>query len=400
MAIDIEHVQPGELITATLLNEVIDELAKLDVRVTALETTGSKPGVVEITAVTPRTVQVGDFITIVGKNFGFTIGATRVRFNGVAPFEFGQGSNDSVLIVKVPELGVTLPNDGIKVELTVSNATSTAQEEITVKPVPLQQAGTVTVTFSGVQPNPPTPDTDTEFEYVMVSDATLAATVTVAPSIIDAAGAPLGWGALILDSTKKVIENKQIKIDPGDTLAFYVRVRIPSQTNGTQFVIQTSVAGGGLSGASDETPLTVGQASNVDTTITKLAPVDAVGIPLNPKVTLVGSKLSTPLNVVAQVTMEVDFTFAGDYLIELTPATGTSNWLLAVIDPAPPTNSTVGKLSLTTDDIINAGGTVHEDIKVRLRPSTGATAGHAVLTVHRDGETTKRSYTFDLAVAT
>src|SRR4051794_12953871 len=124
MAIEIDHVQPGELITAVLVNEVIDKLVDVDARLTALETTGSRPGAVEIDAVSPSTVQVGDFITVVGKNFGFTLGATRVRFNGIAPFEFGTGSNDSVLIVKVPELGQTMPNDGITVELSVSNATS------------------------------------------------------------------------------------------------------------------------------------------------------------------------------------------------------------------------------------------------------------------------------------
>ena len=57
MAIDIDPVQPGELITAMLLNKVIAEVGEHDARLTALETTATRPGAVEITAVTPRTVR-------------------------------------------------------------------------------------------------------------------------------------------------------------------------------------------------------------------------------------------------------------------------------------------------------------------------------------------------------
>ena len=139
MSIPTEHVLPGALIRADLMNDVIETLASFDSRITALEISsppvdgGPYPQVV-ITSVSPATVHVGDQITVTGSNFDYNIGAAVVHLDTtIVPSFTGASNSNSSLTFVVPSLGV-LPSTGKAVILTVFNAVNEASRTITVLP--------------------------------------------------------------------------------------------------------------------------------------------------------------------------------------------------------------------------------------------------------------------------
>jgi hypothetical protein len=389
MALDITNVQAGELITASLFNELIGELEKLDVRVTALEATGVRPAAVEITDVYPKPARVGDDVTILGKNFGVSTGATRIRFNGVSPTVFRVGSNDTAIICDVPELA-GLAEEGSQVELTVSNAQTTAERSVTVLPVKREQLGDAGILFIGVTPNPVVPGQIADFEFSLNSDASLPATMTITPTI-SVGGADAGWTTSVLDATKNTLGDRRVTINPGDTKPFFVRVLIPANVNGTELVVRADGAGGGLIASSGSQTLTVGQEVEQDPTIIDLTPTRVTNG------TLSGSTVSVKHNVVGEIFVEAHVTAAETYNVSFAPTASTTGWSTALF--TPPANDPA--LRVAPADLNNPGPPAFAQtfIRVRVSPSLDAVPGQAVLTLQRTDETLKRSFTFDLAVA-
>jgi hypothetical protein len=407
MAIVIEHVQRGELITADLINQLIDDIENLDARVTALEQAGSRVGAVEIDSVWKTTVNVGDDITIVGKNFGFTIGATRVRFNGIAPTVFRTGSNDTTLICQVPDVfpGMDpslIPPGGITVSLTVSNATTTAQTTITVKAAPIQVAGEITVNFAGVSPDPPQSGIASDFGFLVQSQAVGTVHGTITSTVTDSTGTPTAWPVQILNATKQstVAQGSQITIGEGASASFFVRVT-PDGPSATPFTVTFKVAAVEVPNAQNSTNAEIGAPSTVDETITAFAPVDFSG----PGVSLADTTLTVPLHTVGQVTFDADFTVAGSYDVTFAPgqgAAGATNWTLAIVDPALDPNTNKHTKVIGAGDLEAGNGTASEAVEIRARPETGATGGTATVTVTRQGQTVptpkSRSFTFGLTL--
>src|SRR4051812_15561766 len=99
MATQFQRVQPGDLITASMMNTLFDGFDSLEARVAALEAGGdgtsppSEIGAVVIANVTPQPVQAGSSLTITGHNFGFSSGGQSVLFNGVPALDFKAGSS-------------------------------------------------------------------------------------------------------------------------------------------------------------------------------------------------------------------------------------------------------------------------------------------------------------------
>lgn len=129
----MQKVQPGDLITASFVNTLIDQLAALDGRVSALE--GALPGNAMLQIFAPLvtdTYHVGDELRIVGQGFGITALNT-VTFDGTTRVNtFKTGSNDNLLIIDIPNL--TLPAQGKQVTLSVSNNAGFAQTSFTLLP--------------------------------------------------------------------------------------------------------------------------------------------------------------------------------------------------------------------------------------------------------------------------
>src|SRR4051812_36923367 len=103
MAQQLQHVSPGDLITAADFNDFIDVLNTSVARIEALEA-GVQPGTgLAITQLIPGgPYRVGDTLQILGRNFQFTIGAHRVFFNSTQVLNFLPTSTDSKLEFVIP----------------------------------------------------------------------------------------------------------------------------------------------------------------------------------------------------------------------------------------------------------------------------------------------------------
>jgi hypothetical protein len=115
MAITFQRVQPGDLITANLMNQIMAAIEALDARSTSVSTSS---GAIQITQVLPSSaVQTGDKIQIIGTGFSSTLSQNLVSIGGV-PVAV-EGGSPSLLVVTVP--GTPGP-----VLLVVSNSNGTA----------------------------------------------------------------------------------------------------------------------------------------------------------------------------------------------------------------------------------------------------------------------------------
>jgi IPT/TIG domain len=389
-----QRVQPGDLITAAMVNGLFDQFDALELRVEELEAGTSSPptpsiGAVVITSVTPQPVQSGNALTINGQNFGFSAGGNTVLFNGVPALDYRGVQSDTKLVVGVPDIPGPLPPSGGTVTLVVSNALTSATRGITVVPAPAQQEGNVDVLFDGADPDPITSGTTNDFQFHLFSRASLPAEVTVTA---DVGGQT--WTAAILDEGKNASDGVFTLNHTGDTKTFYVRVTIPSATNGTPFSLTVDVAGDGISNSSGELDYSVGQFADPDTTFT-LAPDAASGSVSGSTITASagGAVTGTPVSISG------DFTVAGlyDCSLALVPP-AAAGWTINLASPGPPDH----KLSVQDADLKGTGTPKHalETIQFRVKPASAATAAAQVrLTILREGETKQRTLTLDLHAA-
>jgi hypothetical protein len=384
MALDIQQVQPGDLVTASFFNELIALIEQLDARVTVLEEGELPGGAVAITAVSPQPVRVGQDLTIVGANFGFSAGAHRVRFNGVQPSAFRPGSRDDVLICLVPSVP-GLQETGTPVTLTVSNATSTAARVVTLLPPVVAPVGNVDVTFEGATPDPLTANANNEFEFTLHSDASLPVSLVLTPTVRTPAGAALAWPTAILDAGRAEIGDRQVTVAPGQSVTVFARVAIPASTNGTQFLLRVDAAGAGIEASSGDLDHTVGQTGDPDPAIVKLSPSASEG--------LSGSEISAPVGTIREIAVECDLAMIGTYTVTLASLGGATNWTIVLAAPGA-----ADPRFIVDEDDLGPDGIADRAVRFRVRPNAGATGGQLRLTVQRAGVAMSRSYTFDMRV--
>jgi hypothetical protein len=122
MAILIQPVRPGEVISAARWNEMLDQLNNLNNRLAALETgTSSGSGQIITGFNPPSQIELGKELTISGK-FDFPPAINSVSIDGIPILTFRAGSNDSQLLFLVPT-GITIPASGSKsAKIRVSNS--------------------------------------------------------------------------------------------------------------------------------------------------------------------------------------------------------------------------------------------------------------------------------------
>jgi len=148
MPIQLNIPQPGDLITAAYMRDLITTLQQLDARISALE--GIVPGGSGQLAIsdlqwTLSDLHIGDELTIVGVNLGLQ-GETRVDFDGLASvMVFKPGSNDKKIILDVPAMA--LGGASKTMPLTVSNPRTHADSRtITVfQGLPTKPDGTINI---------------------------------------------------------------------------------------------------------------------------------------------------------------------------------------------------------------------------------------------------------------
>jgi hypothetical protein len=334
MTLPIDHVRPGDVITAAFMNALIDQLQGLDGRLSKVEGgLGTGPVITDVIPSTP--VHVGDDIEIRGSHFDFSVGAQRVYFDATRVTVFRAGSTDSRLLVQVPNV----PNpsaSGSPVTLLVTNLTGSTSRQITVLPV--TQQGNVFITFLGVTPATITPGQTTSAVFSYRADCqTLSSTIiTITPTVNVS-----NWQSLlqVLGNDGQVLPDGRLALTPGQQAQFSINLPSMPPPAGTPPSVQISVAltGPGIQGTTDTRTITFG---------TQTAPPDpSIQLSFNsafPQGAVQGSVIHvSAANPTATVALRAVFTVDGVY--DLTaPLSGVTGWTVTPSqNPLFPTSSPI-----------------------------------------------------------
>lgn len=241
------EVRPGDLITSDLINQVLAELADLQMRVADLEKPTGSAGV-RIDSLLPLgTRRIGDELHIIGSGFDIPSGSV-VSVDGVGVVPRSGVDRDRELIINIPNLqGVT--SSGRNVTLQVSNSRGTDLEDFIVFPalakVPEGQvfsnynaAPQVATIESGANGNSYT------FIYLVQAVTNLDEDYDISANVSN------GWAAVMVDVNNQPVVPPRIRLrsrpaPAGDTDTVHVRVTVPgglaNGTEGTLTVTATSL---------------------------------------------------------------------------------------------------------------------------------------------------------------
>lgn len=139
----LEHVEPGDLITAENFNRLIDRLNGLRQRVEDLE--NQQGGVVINGFDPPNEVEMGQALTIFGANFEFPPNQNTVQIDGRTLSDFLVGSTNTTLRVRVPD-EFQVPEGGNNVTVRVENDAGSAQRVYRLLPASTDQPSISSVT--------------------------------------------------------------------------------------------------------------------------------------------------------------------------------------------------------------------------------------------------------------
>jgi hypothetical protein len=144
MAINVQKVKAGDLITATYVNSIVDALDSLQEQIDAIDvsapSTGSKP---VITTVDPSPVPLSSTMTIHGHNFAVPASLNTVTVDGTPLNDFPGGSNDQNLLVSVPG-NLTPGTKSLIVQTTAGGASD--PKSVTFSAADIEVAGQVLLT--------------------------------------------------------------------------------------------------------------------------------------------------------------------------------------------------------------------------------------------------------------
>lgn len=149
---DVPSVEPGQLITADLMNRLLKRVHDLEGRVATLEEEGSsgpEPGTLQIDDHNPKDVRVGEQVTLVGKNFAVPGELNDIRVGGISvPDEnVGLGSTETSLTFTIPSIG-GLGDTGSNVNVEVSNSNGSDMQTVHLKPESVVPDGSIELQYT------------------------------------------------------------------------------------------------------------------------------------------------------------------------------------------------------------------------------------------------------------
>lgn len=260
MAINpLQHVQPGDLITATWANDVVDEINAILAQLAALGSPPSSPpstsGPPVLTARSPTgDVHVGDQLTLIGQNFtprhdGFT----RVNFGGVEVTDpsFLAGTSDTQLIFAVPNV----PPGTVGVTVSTPQGTSTHMLSVNVLAATAPQSGDVHVDPAEDPQHPPTPQANQSLQlhWTVASDTIQPDTYAFSINVSNIQPSGKSWPAT-LNAT-------QMQITPGSPFTVVATISVPDSGSADVALTATSTTDGSRSASSNPIHLVVGTAT-------------------------------------------------------------------------------------------------------------------------------------------
>jgi hypothetical protein len=401
MAINLEPVNRGDLITAEFINDIVAAIEALDMKVAALEAVTILDTNIHITAVFPDPIRVGQTLTIVGKNFDFSIGAHRVYIDGIRIVEYLLGSNDFKLIFIVPVIH-NLPSSGRQVDLKVSNRSSSIIKTINVLPVQQVFQGPVDVVPDGTSPETITEGQPVTFHFRLVNRDIVPADLLITPTISITAWQP---NLHVRDESSSIISTRVMHLEGLEEKIFEVYLdNIPTGTTVTDFTLSVKASADSVTRSSGLLKFTVGSATP----------------PLDPFIHSIGKnyadppnayiddtdEIQLPLNNIAEIGLYVKFEISDTeysnfievvYDVTLSPSSDTSNWQIVPIDFPDTYKITKDLLFESQKPNGEIVYTTEFNPTFRIRPQDGASElGELEFKLQRQGENLSRSKTFIL----
>jgi hypothetical protein len=326
-----EKVEPGQLITHQLINDILDELAACK---REIELWKAGQGAPIITQILPAGVlHVDDPLEIRGLRFGYSRGAQMVTLNGVLVSQFdATQSSDTRLVFDIPMIP-GLPEEGAEVTIRVANGYGSDARVRRILPRKIELTGNLfDVFWTGVDPNPLVPGQAVTFRYRLHSRHGETATVDVRPEI-----ATPGWPTAdkleILDAAGALITERRITVGPKGDVPFGVRIpQVPAGTTGQTFRLEVEVQAGEAVGSHAEeyavgTPLTEPTTEFTAAFVSFNALNPATGLPDPTGGSEDDNTISIRPGFIGQVRMIAEFTQTGTYEYQVAlRGADTSGW--------------------------------------------------------------------------
>jgi hypothetical protein len=389
MALTLNRVQPGDIISSEFFNQILDELGTLNQRLSALEGTTTPSTSVVISDLIPPSgiVRVGEELRVVGRNFGQAVGSARVFIDSTRVDAFKLGSNDQLLVFDVPATINDVPGGGRPAVLTVSNGMSSAQRNLFLQAA-MQLQGNIDVVPTGIQPATPTAGSLLTFSFNLVSRANLEASYLITPAITVAVNQSVWENNLrVIDQNGAVSSARRIPVGAGQTVPFSVVIDpVPAGTNGTTFRLAVAAEAGNVRGNSGVQEQIVGQAGEpIDSTISlafasgraltgggavdTASQVDSTGIHLSPLAAFARVQFNATLPTINEF-----------YDVTVSLVSPAANWEVRLISP-PPTavDPAKGTYNPTTP------GQLPQIPEFSVRPLAGAVNGEIELRLQHRG---------------
>lgn len=384
MAAILDTLRPGDVISSDLLNRIIAKLNEHETLLTA-STPGSGLAISQLVPDDPY--RIGDTITILGRDFQFSIGAARVFLNTTQVLNFLPTSTDSRLQFVIPPVPGIL-EQGTSVDLVVLNQTESLSLPVTLRPRLSVLQGSALVTWRGVvDPVTPVAGQSAIFRYRIESRTNNRATWLISP-VIDVATNANVWNASlrVLDATDNEIPSRQlIDLNAGEVRSFSIRLSpVPSGTDGVDFGLSVTGTAEGITAPSGISLFTVGAATAPpDTSITpSLVPDFSAGA-------LAGSILTVPGGQNRQVAVDLALTVAGTYNVSRILSAGTTGWTVTLFI------GTNESIPVSAADLAATGSTSRR-LRYVVAATTEATAGRIQFLVQRAGQANSNSITLNL----
>jgi hypothetical protein len=395
MTAPFTHVQPGDLITSDLFNQLLDAFNDLNARVIVLEGSASV-GDVAILGLVPGTgiVRLGDQLTVVGYGFGLSIGACQAFIDNVQIGQFLAGSNDEQLIFMVPlAVGTAfpVPPTGRAGSLVVRGPRGQAKRDLTILPQQVAPPGGMgmRVAFLDSSPNPIAAGKPATIRFNVTSMVSPAITVTPSVAFSGVAN-PAPWQATASftqgDGTALTGGTFALKGGEVNHTIALVLGTVPAGTDGAtvNYVVNLT--------SSDAAPVT-GASSVMSFTVGATAPQTNPNISVSlgaalPATALQGSAIVLAPGKAMTLQVLVTFTKAGNYLFDppavSTSATGWTATLTsgatsytAATDSDPPqrvlysvqTGPTTATGTLTLSFRLNGGTFAPTTVVLQLKPA-------------------------------
>ena len=377
MAKIFTNVRPGELISADLMNDILDELNSLEARVSALQALPGTQGNVVVTDLQPsHTMRVGQTLTLVGRNFvsppenntvtvaSIKISADLFRFN----------SDESHLIFVLPPVP-GLDNMSQPVDVQVSNQHGMAPPvPLTLLPALVAPQGRLEVLYA-VAPVMEFTKPNIESGKSYIFQFSVTAFVTIDSTYQLTATLPDWNPQLLNDSDDNVRVSNAIPIPGGlGGVTRIIRARVtapPAPASGSLRldVIETSGFGQVNPGNSSTNPIAVN--SPPPTPETRVRPSIRSVLPLPAQIA--GSKAQFKRTNAGAITLNFSFTTNNT-------ANNPGSFKLSA-ELRNPKGWLPDGTTLTIDPINITAPPAGQDAVVMLNPGAGATATDLIITV-------------------